>query len=71
MQASYVAGVAALATAYRIDTGRVHGHHEWAPGREIPPVRPLRHLDRHASWGWSDADGVAGPHTWSRLQGGA
>ena len=23
------------------------------------------------SWGWSDADGAAGPHTWSRLHGGA
>lgn len=23
-----------------------------------------------ASWGWSNADGVAGPHTWSRLHGG-
>jgi len=23
------------------------------------------------SWGWSDADGVAGPHTWSRLHGGS
>ena len=22
------------------------------------------------SWGWSDADGIAGPHTWSRLHGG-
>ena len=22
------------------------------------------------SWGWSDADGIAGAHTWSRLHGG-
>jgi hypothetical protein len=23
------------------------------------------------SWGWTDADGVAGEHTWRKLQGGA
>jgi hypothetical protein len=22
------------------------------------------------SWGWDDADGVAGKHTWSKLHGG-
>jgi peptidoglycan hydrolase-like protein with peptidoglycan-binding domain len=28
----------------------------------------VRRLQR--SWGWSNADGVAGAHTWSRLHGG-
>ena len=28
-------------------------------------------LELQQSWGWTDADGVAGSHTWSKLQGGA
>jgi hypothetical protein len=52
MQDSYVAGVAALATAYRIDGAHVYAHHEWAPGRKVDPAGPSRFgaVNAHASW---------------------
>jgi hypothetical protein len=42
MQDAYVAGVAALAQAYRVDTANIYSHHEWAPGRKIDPAGPSR-----------------------------
>ena len=42
MQDSYVAGVAALAGHYGVDTGNVLAHHEWAPARKVDPAGPSR-----------------------------
>jgi hypothetical protein len=52
MQDSYVAGVAALAEAYRVDTAHVYAHHEWAPGRKVDPAGPSRFgsVNGHTSW---------------------
>lgn len=52
MQDSYVAGVAALADAYRVDTAHVYGHHEWAPTRKIDPAGPSRFGSVNASRSW-------------------
>ena len=52
MQDSYVAGVAALADAYRISEVCVYAHHEWAPSRKIDPAGPSRFgsVNAHRSW---------------------
>ena len=52
MQDSYVAGVAAMADAYGIDTAHVYAHHEWAPSRKIDPAGPSRFgsVNRSSSW---------------------
>jgi LysM repeat protein len=42
MQDAYVAGVAALASHYGVDTGNILAHHEWAPARKVDPAGPSR-----------------------------
>ena len=52
MQDSYVAGVAALASHYGVDTGNVLAHHEWAPARKVDPAGPSRFGAINGSKSW-------------------
>jgi LysM repeat protein len=52
MQTSYVAGVAALAEHYGIETGNVLAHHEWAPTRKVDPAGPSRFGTVNGSGSW-------------------
>ena len=52
MQDAYVAGVAALADAYRIEPGNVLSHQEWAPTRKVDPAGPSRFGSINSSHTW-------------------
>ena len=52
MQDAYVAGVAALANAYRIEPGNVLSHQEWAPTRKVDPAGPSRFGSINSSHTW-------------------
>jgi N-acetylmuramoyl-L-alanine amidase/LysM domain len=52
MQDAYVAGVAALADAYRIQPGNVLSHQEWAPTRKVDPAGPSRFGSINSSSTW-------------------
>src|SRR5829696_6735990 len=53
MQTSYVSGVAALASAYRIDTNMILSHQEWAPGRKVDPAGPSRFGAKNSQGSWN------------------
>jgi peptidoglycan hydrolase-like protein with peptidoglycan-binding domain len=55
---------AALIAAGVISDNAANRDGRYGPGM----AGAVRRLQR--SWGWSDADGIAGRHTWSTLHGG-